>query len=580
MKTHLAAIFLAGLCLALCGCKLLHWGDDTLVVGLHESVGVVNPLERPNRPSLAAQQLQLPALIEFLGRTTREGRTHNQYRLSLVDTAQGSINWNYKRRGGIFAKFKLGKGRWYDPRTGGTYPITAFDVQATIERIKKASEAARLAHQRGRLPPDPFANFVAEAIESIEVDQRNPRILYIRFGDHILGPNRMHALTFRVLPRDLLTELSDDEDVFVSATSYVWANWNESGGPSKAPDAVLHFKSRPDAPPGSVAQISLETKQDLRSYKIQLESGAYGMAYGLPQTPGVDLDLPEHIAWKAYRSADVWTLVLNCKRLAREERRSLLAIVGRPERIKILAELVRASYPDAGGDLLRRSVFPAHLVDRYPRVREAIERQAARSLAPLERAQRNLRGREFRLIYSYGMGDQFEPDIIAATIREPLEEASIALVEDRLEYRDFLAELESGHDFDLALYKFGGAAQLPEDFDLAQILPMVEERRAGGDDYAIKPAPHNYFHFAHLALFEALLELRLYPSENEYGEIDPGQLQRRQEALVAIDRIVREEAIGLFLFSPAYHWFWDDRFDLAFDESKIIGGKNLPRYRN
>ena len=567
------------------GCRLFEGNFDTLVIGLHDAVGVVNPLNRGNRSSLAAQQLQLPALFEFIGRSDTEGRRQNRYRVGLVDTTRGAVNWTYKRRGGIFAMFRLRKVQWYDPRSGGSYAITGYDVKGTVERIKKVSAAVRLAHQRGRLRMDPFLNFVAEAIETIEVDHRNPQIVYFRFADHVLGPNRMHALTFRVLPDRLLNGLADDEDVVVTGTPYFWENWEENWAQSdhgrmKPPDAVLRFKARPNASAGTIGRIELETKQDPRSYKIQLESGAYGMAFGLPQRPGVDLDLPEHMAWEAYRSTDVWTFVFNCRRLEREDRRALLAVLSRPEGKEWLTGLVNQRYGEAGAELVRRSIFPNEVVDRYPRVREAIDRQIERIYMSAERARKRLAERRLHLIYGYGIGDQFEPDAIAQAIGETLAPFGVTLAEERLEYRELVAQLESGAGFDVALFKFSPAAQLPEDFDLGQMLPMQEERESEEGPYVVRPGPSNFFHFADAELFEAMLEFRNYPTENEYGEIDPDQLQKRQEALVKIDRIVREEAIGLFLFSPQYYWFWDDKYDIAFDQARIIGGEKLPTYGN
>ena len=103
----------------LCGCRPGQGDGDRLVIGLHESVGPINPLGRGNRPSLAVQRLQLPALIEYAGRSGAAGRRRNLYRPSLADSSRGGINWHYKRKGGIVAKFRLRQTDWFDPRTGG-----------------------------------------------------------------------------------------------------------------------------------------------------------------------------------------------------------------------------------------------------------------------------------------------------------------------------------------------------------------------------------------------------------------------------------------------------------------------------
>lgn len=568
------ALLLALVCGPLTACLQ---GSDALVVGLHQSIGPVNPLAPATRPGLALQRLQLPALVEYMGRGTDGLRRDNRYRLALVDTLPGSINWHYKRRGGVFAKFVLRPAQWHDPDSGETYPLTAHDVKATLERIDQAHRVAWLARQRGRLRLTPFLSFVAQAVDSVEVDPRDDRILYLRFADHVLGPDRMHALTFRVLPRRLLESLTDERDVFVSATPYTWDNRAATGlapGAPRAADAAPRFRQREGGE--GVPEIAFETRQDLRSYKLRLESGAYGLAFGLPQKPGEGLDIPESMAWKAYDSADVWAFVFNCSRLPRRTRRALAAVLDAPASARRLADLVASSYPNTGGDRLRRGVFPPELTRRYPRVRRAIEEQARSTAMPLSQAAATLKGKRFRFVYGYGMGDQFEPDIIAGTLKSLLGEYGVTVDDDRLEERDFVETLATGSDFDLALYKFGGASRLPADFDLARILPMREAPDPAGG-YRVEPDAGNFFHFADAALYDALVEVRRHPGSDGRGGIDPAQLQKRQEAFVAIDRIVRQEAVGLFLFSPSYYWFRDRRFEVSFDENHIFGGASLPR---
>jgi hypothetical protein len=562
--------------LLLLGCRLGN-GPDTLVVGLHQSIGAVNPLTPAGRPSLALQRLQLPALIEYLGRDHNGLRRDNRYRLSLVDTLPGSIQWHYKRRGGVFSKFILRQAQWRDPDSGDIYPITAHDVKATLARIDQAHQAAWLARQRGRLRLTPFLSFVAQAIDSVEVDPRDERVLYLRFADHVLGPNRMHALTFRILPRRLLESLSDERDVAISATPYTWVNRHESGmepGVPRPADAVPLFHRQTDG--DLVEEIAFQTRQDLRSYKLQLESGVYGLAFGLPQKPGKNLEVPEHMAWKAYDSTDIWAFVFNCKRVSRDRRRALRAILSSPEGNARFAELVAQTYPNTGRDRLRRGIFPDALTRRYPRLQQAIERQAASSTVPVAKAARLLAGSRFRFVYGYGMGDQFEPDIIAQTVKGILGEHGVEVDEERLEQRDFVEALAGGDQFDLALYKFGGASRLPQDFDPARILPMRESPDGQGG-FRVEADASNFFHFADAELYEAMLELRHYPGGDGRGGIDPVQVQKRQEAIVAIDRIVRQEAIGLFLFSPSYYWFYDRRLEVSFDENSIFGGHSLPR---
>ena len=562
------------------GCQLADITTEKMVVGMHQPAGVVNPLSPANRSSLAAQQLQLPALVEFLGRSHWDTRLQNRYRLALVDTAPGALQWNARRQGRTVARLALRHQEWYDPRTRELHPVTGRDVLATLQRIKQADRAMWMSRQQGRLEMTPFLSFVSQAIEAVEVDGDDPRVLYVRFADHVLGPNRLHALTFRILPAHLLNTLANDRDVFVSATPYRWDNWAEISsaslrGAAKSPDAVLRFKSV--LPELYVPLIELRTTQDLRSYKNNLESGVYGLAFGLPQKPGSGLELPQDMAWQAYQSSDLWALVLNCRTLQRADRRALVAVLSQPESRARFVDLLAQSYPEARAPMMRRSVFPNRIIDRFPRVRAAVEEQAQALLMPLGEAVHKLKGRRFRFIYSYGMGDQFEPDVIAHTVADLLDEVEVEVADERLEFRDFMDELQTGETFELALYKFSAAAQLPEDFDLAQILPMKEERTGDGR-YRVLPEEGNIFHFAHGPLYEAMLELRRFPSENDQGEIDHEQLQRRQAALVEIDRIVRQEAIGLFLFSPTYYWFWERRYDVAFDEVKVIGGEKYPTY--
>ena len=577
MKRRLAclALLLAALGGYATGCR--QGGSDALVVGLHQGIGPVNPLAPAGRPSLALQRLQLPSLVEYLGRATDGSRRDNRYRLALVDTLPGSINWQYKRRGGVFAKFVLRPAQWHDPDSGETYPLTAHDVEATLARIDQAHRTAWLARQRGRLRLTPFLSFVAQAIDSVEVDPRDDRVLYLRFAGHVLGPDRMHALTFRVLPRRLLDALTDERDVFVSATPYVWENRDATGlapGAPRPADAAPRFRRRGSGE--TVAEIAFETRQDLRSYKLRLESGAYGLAFGLPQKPGEGLDIPESMSWKAYDSADVWAFVFNCGRLQRRTRRALAAVLQAPASARRLAELIAESYPNTGGERLRRGIFPPELARRYPRVHRAIEEQARAAAMPLGQASAALAGKRFRFVYGYGMGDQFEPDVIAATLKAVLGEYGVTVDDDRLEERDFVETLAAGDDFDLALYKFGGASRLPADFDPARVLPMRETPGPAGG-YRVEPDAGNFFHFADPALYEALVEARRRPGGDGRGGIDPVQLQKRQEAFVAIDRIVRQEAVGLFLFSPSYYWFRDRRFEVSFDENHIFGGPTLPR---
>ncbi|NKB68536.1 MAG: hypothetical protein GKR89_15855 [Candidatus Latescibacteria bacterium] len=562
------------------GCQLAEISTDKLVVGMHQPAGVVNPLGAGNRSSLAAQQLQLPALVEFLGRNHADARLHNRYRRALIDTAPGSLQWNARRQGQVVARLVLRHQEWFDPRTQESHPLSAVDVVATLQRIKQADRAMWMSRQQGRLEMTPFLSFVSQAIESAQVDSDDPHVLYLRFADHILGPNRLHALTFRVLPAHLLNTLANDRDVFVSATPYRWDNWAQISdaslpGAAKPPDAVLRFKST--LPERYIPLIELRTTQDLRSYKNKLESGAFGLAFGLPQKPGNGLKLPQDMAWQAYESSDLWAFVVNCQKVSRQDRRALVAVLSQPESRARFVELLTQSYPEARADMMRRSIFPNRVIDRFPRVREAVEEQARSLRMPLAAAAQRLEGRRFRFIYSYGMGDQFEPDAIAHTVSGLLGEVGAQLTDQRLEFRDFMDELRSGETFELALYKFSAAAQLPEDFDLAQILPMKEERGPDGG-YRVQPAAGNIFHFADGPLYESMLQLRRFPSENEQGELDHQQLQRRQAALVRIDRIVRQEAIGLFLFSPTYYWFWQRQYDIAFDEVKVIGGEKFPAY--
>ena len=584
-----------------CGCGLFCCGcetEDVMVIGLHQKMGPINPLGKPSRPGLAAQRLQFPALFEYVGHSydaanwNRVGFAGSSAETptmpSLVDMSRSV--WEVERDGREWAKLVLRQEFWHDPQSGEEWAITGSDVAETFRRIRSAGFFDRETMQQGRLPITSFISFVGHAIEEIEVDGQDDRTVYVRFGRYILDHQRQHALTFRILPGRVLRRISSGGDVRVSATPYYWANADEftagADGQARktAADEYVFRVAEGRADPNRPV-IRMETAQELSAYSRNVSKGLYGLAYGLPYRPGVEMRaIPEEIAYHPYPSTDVWCLVLNCEKLERRTRQALVALLNAPESRDELIGLIEKRY--AGGTfgqgfdaelLLRRSVFSNHFLREWPGIRAKVDAQADELGMPVAEARRLLLGKVFECVYGYAQGQQVEPDILFASFRKMLARFGVELEEGRSRDREsFVGALRKG-EFQIAIFKFDLASQLPMHFDVDRVLPMREEP-AGSGEYAVAADADNLFHFAHRGMYEAMVQAHRFPQITGQGREDARELERWSRAIIDIDRIFRDEAPGMFLFSPMYYWYVHENYGVDFSPVSVLGGRFLPRY--